>query len=508
LQAAENTPAESPRATPVQALLGEAVEWSLLQVVVPVGAPVAVNTTAASSSTATQYALLQPVREFAAEHLSQSQARAVRSRLRRWLSTQATQRLPQDRLALAPDLSHAQALVLATRADQMPQEALELAVAMRGEWNSRASSSELLATMEEALQVLRPELFADPSAPSATEQGAAQVPPLNSSQQLPDEALWVPPSMSPTEAAQARLVSKACFRLAAMHQLGGDLARATQFAELAHRTGADHVTRAQGLALRANLWVHQGHDVDTAQAWLEQAIGHARQGDDPNAIVLVLRQQALVAFNMREDYVKAEPLMAEALQIQQQLSDPLLTAQCQVDIAICWAATGRPAAAAALLETAVQYCRSQEPSTMLVAGLTQLGRTRLVARQPKLAADALFEAVNLGWHNDWQLMFLASLLHLPQAWVELSLHAPDQHPGLAAAAAQLQGFVMHTWQHEYGPLNRVESREVKRSRRLLRLLLSADKAQALMLAGSRMTAPQAVALLALHHVEPHPSARR
>jgi len=68
-----------------QVLLAEAVEWSLLQ-------PVATELPAAGHSL---YALLQPVREFAAEQITAVQAAAARSRLRRWLCTQATFRLRQ-----------------------------------------------------------------------------------------------------------------------------------------------------------------------------------------------------------------------------------------------------------------------------------------------------------------------------------------------------------------------------------------------------------------------------
>ena len=133
--------------------------------------------------------------------------------------------------------------------------------------------------------------------------------------------------------------------------------------------------------------------------------------------------------------------------------------------------------------------------------LLQLGRIRLALSQPQQAELALRETVALSPHHDWPIMLIPAPCHLPEAWVCHALTQPERHPGLAARAAQLQGYAAHARQLQFGKINPIESREMKRTRRLMCRVLGAQQAQALRLAGSQLSLQQAMALL-----EPQPQA--
>lgn len=78
----------------------------------------------------------------------------------------------------------------------------------------------------------------------------------------------------------------------------------------------------------------------------------------------------------------------------------------------------------------------------------------------------------------------AALLHLPDALVHLG------DPGFAAA---LQGFAAGQWERLFGLLNRIERRELRRTRLLVHRRLGMALAQARRLEGLGWTLAEAVA---------------
>lgn len=434
--ASNDSPAIAPAG--MQALLAEAAEASMLQAV---------------GSQPGLFALPPPVREYAAEQCSAEEACRVRSRTRRWLAQMAEQHLPQGSRRLRHDLHHAPALLLSAQRDSASVDALQLAVSMRAEWNSRPVSQALLQALECALQDV----------------------------------------VASGEPRHRPLVSLGHYVMAQLNQIGGSVEHAIGHAEQACLAAPDDAHLAINLSMRANLWLHQGHDLATASQWLDdgltlaRSVAHTTQG--ARALTLILRMQTLVAVNYFEDYAKAEPLITECVQVQQTLGDPMTICHRQVDLAVCWFAMGRKAAAAALLEQVVAECRRHEASIVTVAALTQLGRLYLRMGQAQLVVGMLSEAALMAAEHGWLVMQLPALLHLPEAWI---LASPANHAGRAAL---LQGYTVAAWERRWGPINKIETRELKRARRLIRLALGGERTKELLLAGAALTARQAMELV-------------
>lgn len=431
------TPA--PHLSTVQAGLAEAMEASLLQTGQAPDAP-----DGQPGHGATGYSLLPPVREYAAEQCGADGARRVRAHLRRWLTALARARLPRDSATLRPDLCHVTPLILCADDDPALVDALALAVALRGEWNNRPIPPALTAVLTQSLQALGP----DP--------------------------------------AHDALASDAHHLLAVMHQIAGACDLAMAQAEQALARAPDDRCRALALAMRSGLHMMLGREVALAQTWLNEAQTLARRAGDPRTLVIVLRHLAYLSVNCFEDYDTATPLMMECLELSETIGDSLQVRHRQVDLATCWAWTGRESAAVALLELCITACRREHSTVALFSALSQLGRVHLRRRQGTLAATVLDEAVRMGHQSDWHGLMLQALLHLPEAWAL---------QGHAEPAALLQGYAAARWTQTYGALNRIEARELKRTRRRLGLALGAGQVDALLLAGARMTAEQAMALL-------------
>ncbi len=458
-----------------QALLGEAVDWSLLQAIAPNSSPDASPDQSANSHS--RYALLQPVREFAAELMTTEQAVAVRSRLRRWLCAMATHRLRENWEALRQDLQHITPLILHAQADAAPREALALATALRTEWYHRALPPVLLAALESALVEV------------TAQQGSG------SDRTSTRTAGWSEDAGTAAPGVQSALLSRSHSLLATMYQTAGELTQAERHGQAAEHTASDDLTLAMALAIRANLLINQTNSSDAAEGWLARGLVHARRSGDARAQVQVLRQQAVAAINIHQDYARAEPLAMECLQLQKTLGDPLQVCYRQCDLAACWLYTGRAEAAAALVESALIECRRHEPSVAQAYAMCQLGRIRLALRQPLPAARVLHEAAFLGRQHDWNNLLLTALCHLPDAWARMALGQPGEPADLAERAARLQGYAEQARTQLFGPINAIERREMKRARRLLCQRLGVPTVMALRLAGSQLSPQQAMALL-------------
>ncbi len=434
LQATE-TPAARPANTAVlpeqvspaqaQALLGEALESSLLQ------------TLPGDDRAPTQYRLLPPVREFGREQCTPDQARRVRQRLRVWLAQclkQSAGPLPAGQLAQVAEL------VLTAPGDAALDAALALAVSLGNRWLSAPPSPPVQQVLLQALE------------------GAG------------DAAL---------RAQGHRLMSMLALN-------AGQVDVALRQAEQASRHAPDANERAKALVARAFAWLYQDGSAEQAETWLQQALHEAETSGEVPTQVSVLRALAFVTLNHRQDYTRAEPLMRRSLVLCAQIGDQSAWRACQLDLAACLGWTGREDEALALLDQVAQAAHeATEPGVELPA-LVQIGRVQLRLRAWQAAESALRRAALQARTHHHHAFEHWALLHLPAAWVMT---------GRAEAAALLQGYALRAWLRDFGAVNGIEARELRRARRLMGLALGTARVQVLLRAGAELDSSLARALL-------------
>jgi predicted ATPase len=411
-----------------QALLAEAVEGSLLR-----AQPTEDGTTL--------YTLLPPVREYAAEQCLVDAPRRVRHTLRRWLTLSATQLTPAESQRFRHETPHLEPLILAASADEALDPALALALATRFHWH-----------VEEM--------------PLAAVRGVLQ--------------------QAVLATGDTGLASGGHELLALMLKIDGQHTESLREAELALALAPDPARRAHAQILRTSAALYLGVDATTIDGWLADALADAEASGDEAALLNVLRTQAMVAVNVREDYAAAIPHVERCLQLLERKGDLGLLRLRQLDLVACLGWTGREAAAATLCEAVIADARRFGETWTVVHGLVQLGRVRIRQRLPAQAARALEAAVHLGKKVRQRLFLLWPLLHLPEAWVMC---------GRAEPAALLQGYITTAWAQQMGVVNRIEARELRRARRLIVHALGVDRAQALMETGRALSQDEALALL-------------
>ena len=384
------------------------------------------------------YALLPPVREYAAECCTPAEAAAARGRVRLWLAAQARKGLPQRREALLPDLAHARSLLQWARADDEPAQALALAVAVQGEWNWQPWIPGFVSVLSWALQRL-------------------------------------------SASTGDTLVSQAHYLLACLHQLRGHPAAAAQHADQAVATASDDRSRALALSVRSWVAQERGADAAPVQAELDAALALARGAGDVRVQAMVLRNLAAQQAYHRGDAAAAEALFAESVRLFESIGDAGQTRMRQVDLAACWALVGRAGDALALLQRCLDAGPAGAKSIPAIYVLAEIGRVQLRLRAPGAARVALVDAAQRALQNGWHGLLLPILLALPEAWVRC---------GQAEAAARLQGHLLARWPGEVGAFKRVDARAGRRTGRLLALALGPARARSLQHTGAGLTRAQ------------------
>ncbi|MEO5734950.1 MAG: hypothetical protein ABIN96_13900, partial [Rubrivivax sp.] len=402
---------------------------------------------------ATTYALLVPVREFAAERCMDDVARGSRSKLRSWLLLEARRNAAlKNSMHTANNLHLQQALVTAAN-DGEPQAGLELVVAVHGYW-ARATL------------------------PLATVQGLEKAVELAAEQNL-----------------DAGLRAEALDLLAWNRVTMGDGKLALQYLESALAlapapAGASpppaDITR-RGVLVMRQAWVRYSmgmHD-EQLEPTLREALALVESGGSLLAKDMVLRMLAMIRVNLHEDYVSAEVLISRCLAIAEELGDASMIASRLVDRATIWGWMGRAGDAIQMFRHVIAQAHADGSLMGVSARSRQLGRVLVRERRWAEAAAAFRESIRAAWLGQNTIELTVALLHLPDALV---------HLGQLQLTAHLQGFAWARWHQLFGTLNRIEAREVRRTRRLLRLRLGAVEAESARMAGAAESYAGAVAL--------------
>ncbi len=394
-----------------------------------------------------RFGLLQPVREYAADSSTPAAARLARSRLRGWLTAQAGPLLARGPAAVAPEVAQLHGALLTAPADGEPEQALALAVALRSYWDIDHLPYSVLLALEVSL----------------------------------DAQAAMPAGDDNLRADAHELLSFA-------RGVAGCSPEAIQHALAARALARDD--RRRSLALARQAWAHYvaGQFDQPLEPLLDEAQALAERTGDLHAQATVVRMHSIVACNIRLDFDRTERLSATAQALWERLGNRPMAWLSLMNRAMMWGKTGRGNQdAVTVLGECERATRAGGDWPGLITCTRQLGRIHIRMRQWQPARAALQRSVQVAWQRHAALGLAHALLHLPITLLMC---------GQAEAAARLDGYAVAHWWRLFNGINRIEARELRRTRRLLRLALGGARAEALRVEG-RSLDPSAAVLLAL-----------
>lgn len=216
-----------------------------------------------------------------------------------------------------------------------------------------------------------------------------------------------------------------------------------------------------------------------------EAVSLARRSGDATAQAVALRMQMMIGMNVHRDFVGTEAHVLHAQRLWESLGDHRNARRRLLDRATCWAWSGRNEEAAAALARCEQEAWQDRDVQSATTAAWQLGRVMIRLRRWPDAAAAFRRCLQVSWQRNNLLMQSYALLHLPDALVMM---------GQAELAARLQGYAVPQWEQLFGPINRIETAELRRTRRLLRLALGAPAAEDLRVSGRGLMRAEAISL--------------
>jgi len=387
-----------------------------------------------------RHALLQPVREFAAEQAGAEWLCLARGRLRSSLLARARSAGAGEMARMAALLPHVHEAIVSAPADGDGRCALELAVALGRFWESEGIALPVLVALEECL---------------AAAGGDAAL--LGDVLPIVSFGRW--------------LVGSA--------EIG--LAHIERALELTLDDG-----RRSGVLVRwaAARYYRGDMGADLFDVAAEATALAERHGDAVN-LAIAYRMQAMLECNLRVDHAGAERLLARSQKLWEQVGDYRMAMRRLQERALMWSWLRRSDEACAVLRECADAAWRDADWLHATTCRRQLGRVLVRRREWEAAAAAFRSGLELAWERQNVVETAECLLHLPGALV----HQPAQ----LELAARLQGFAWAHWTRLFGRINRIEEREVRCTRRLLRLRLGAARAEALRVSGLRWSVAQAVA---------------
>jgi hypothetical protein len=394
-----------------------------------------------------RFALLQPVREFATETSSEAESRLARARLRAWLLGFAQQAMARGPAVIAPDFSLVELVVMTASEDEAAVEGINIIIAVRLHLGITVVSSGVTRAVENLLR----------------------------------------------EATQPEQVVQLHELLAYAQAMLGQSAMAIAHADAALATPCE--PRLRSLALARWCWTNYAagrFEVDF-ESPLAEARALADRAGDVVAQIKVMDMQCLIAGNQRLDFSLCEKLSAQRQYLSTQIGAEAWASAALMTRAVMWAHMGRVAEAIATAVQCEAIERASGNQSSLCAASMQLARIHLMTRRWNDAASAFLRSIEVGWRHHLTRYLARALMHFPNSL------AVGSEPHIAA---RLHGFGTLHYQRHCGQPNRIEAREVCRTRRLLRLRLGTAQFEARMAEGAALTTAQAVALASAQSPEP------
>jgi len=397
-----------------------------------------------------RFALLPPVREFAAAQVEAlfgedgqrgagaDAAARQRARHRRWLVQWARGFGPTPPLAeLRAEIPNLSAALTGALHDGLPEEALQVVVALRPALADVALPEGLLDTLAAAL---------------ASGRGDTD------------------------------LRSRAWTLLGL---LGARVGRASARADVDQGVALAVSTspaRARALHAAASLRWRLSGDAAGALALINEAKAGLRADDETRASLLAL--SGAIAGAHERDHLRAQALQREAFALWQQLGNRHALTSGHYNLAICAERLKHWDEALAHLHAACDSARELGDWQQLSLALNVLGNTRCGLRDWTGALAAYREAVEHAWAALETRALLYALWNAP--YTLSRLRCPD-------AAARLMGFASSTWAAQFGALKADDRAEIRRARRLVTAQVGAVRCAAAWAEGERATLAEAVA---------------
>lgn len=395
-----------------------------------------------------RFSVFEPVREYVLTQLPADDAQRMRVRIRQWLvrwaqglgSTAAPARV-------APELANVHAVL--AHAEDAPDDALALMLALRGYWDTDALPGRIQAALASALQH-------SPESPAA-------------------------------------LVSAAHELLALLRFQAGLVHAARAHADKALAAAGAHASlRARALVRRAWVDIAGTRGDDEANdshlrlfAQLDEALQLARRCGDREAEAVALAQQGVMAVHVQHNSARAETLMAQSQALWLALGEHRKANARLRNRAQCWVQMGRLDDALAAYEHCAQAARDSGDWVGQIDTLLSQAGLLSVRRQWAPALHTYQQCVQLCWQR-WHRHGLAyALWNPPRLLARL---------GRPEAAMQLMGFAAAFWLSSFGPLGRSDQLYLRRVRGLVSAQLGATRAMALERQGAEMDLKAAVAL--------------
>jgi predicted ATPase len=388
---------------------------------------------------ALRFALLPPVREYAAAQLGAEEGARLRARHRQWLMQWAAAFGPTPPLAqLRSEVPNLAAAMAGALHDGVPEEALQALVALRRALADVALPPNLLDLFARLLDAGRGD----------------------------DE-----------------LRSRGYTLLGL---LGARVGRPSARADVEKGVAlAPHTSSARARALHAAASVRWrlAHDAAGALALINEAKS-AHVDDETEASLLSLR--GAIAGAHERDYVRSEALQREAFKLWQQLGNRHALTSGHYNLAICATRLQHNDEALEHLRAACDSARALGDWQQLSLSLNVRGNVHAQQQDWEAAWAAYREAAALAWAALETRALLYALWNAPHALAQ---------SGHAEAAARLMSFAATTWAAQFGKLKADDLDEIEGVRRRVSAQLGAERCAVLWTEGETLTLADAVRLL-------------
>ncbi|MBI3369919.1 MAG: hypothetical protein HY021_16135, partial [Burkholderiales bacterium] len=389
-----------------------------------------------------RYAMLELIREFAAARLARPRAARLRARLRRWLIDWARGLgSAPDPVRVAPELPDIHAALRSALADGAPQDAIDLALALRDYWELDGMPPQVLHALEAALA-------AGADWPAALRCDAHEL-------------------------------------LAYTSIGGGDAAVALAHAQAALALAGDEARR-RGRCLLRLAWVRlvlNGHDLDVA-ALLDEALVLARGVADAALEARVLNQQGALARYAHRDLALAQSLFAQSQALWESLGNRRLAHARLRNRAQCWAAQGLHEPALQTFQSCEGAAREAGDWVGIIDSTLGAGASLHRLRRWPQAMRSLRACVAVSWQRHHAHGLAYALWEIAHSLLRVGRF--DDAVVIAAVA--------HTnWQTHFGAPRHDDRRYAERVRRLARTRLSAARVDELWREGVALPVAKAVA---------------
>jgi hypothetical protein len=389
----------------------------------------------------TRFAMLESVREFAAERLGPAAA-GLRSHHRAYYLGLAQEAAAAHRAVPEAELPNLQCAIESAIEDDDPAGALRIGAALRPYWEAFGMPPAVLRHLRRALG-----------------RCAADDPDLFTGLNL----------------------------LALMTLNAGDLAQAHDDATRAMApAGTDPARRATALVTLARVRWEREHRAETVQPLLDEALALATGAGLTLTQADALRVTATIVLrygSRQANYANADALFAQAEVLYRGAGEASWAHRVLLSRVGCLAGLERHAEARQSLAVCEHFFAARASTADMIRVANVAGYLESVQEHWDEAAAAGRRGVQLAWERHARLPLMTALWNLPQPLAML---------GEFAAAARLMSFSARLWETSVGPLSPSDASTVAEVRALVAAHLGVEQTAALWAAGADLSLSEAV----------------